>query len=69
MSDNKTPRKSDTSLEAAEGELHKQLTSDHPELLDEKGDCPPCVSLSHEMAGDPSAIPSELEAPAKKDKS
>jgi len=53
-------RKAHTSLEAAEAKLQQGLATEHPELVNENGECDACISMSHEMAADPSHVPEEL---------
>jgi len=48
------------SIDCAEKKLHTSVAQEHPEWVEENGDCPSCVSLEHEMA-DPQHIPEETQ--------
>ena len=48
-------------IDCAEETLHKSVAQVNPEWVAEDGECQSCVSMEHEMAANPEAIPSELE--------
>ena len=47
------------SHEAAELQVKDCMAQDHPEWVDQDGECQSCVSMSHELA-DPHCIPKDL---------
>ncbi len=47
------------SLDCAEKKVHSSVAKEHPEWVDDEGECPSCVSLEHELA-DPHNIPAEI---------
>ncbi|MGJ8655463.1 MAG: hypothetical protein ACSHX6_03355 [Akkermansiaceae bacterium] len=49
------------SLECAHEKLHKSISSASPELEDENGECPSCISIEHELAARPNEVPKDLE--------
>ena len=57
-------------LDCAEKTLHESVAQSHPEWVDPDGECQSCVSIEHELAAEPNAIPEEFleekEAPEDK---
>jgi len=49
-------------LDCAEKTLHESVAQNQPEWVEEDGECQSCVSLEHELAAEPNAIPKELDA-------
>ena len=43
-------RKAHASLAQVEGRLLAGMSRSHPELVEDDGSCPQCVSLEHELA-------------------
>lgn len=52
-------RKAHTNLEEATENLQSGLTNEHPDWVDQDGECSSCVSMTHELA-DPTHIPEEI---------
>lgn len=48
-------------IDCAEETLHKSVSQVNPEWVSEDGECQSCVSMEHEMAANPDAIPEELD--------
>ena len=49
------------SLDCAEHTLHESVAQNHPDWVNKDGECDACVSLEHEMAADPNAVPNDLD--------
>jgi len=48
------------SIDCAEKKLHTSISQEHPEWVDDNGECDSCVSLEHEMAADPTQVPKDV---------
>lgn len=57
----KQSEESSQGIDGAEKTLHQSVSQNHPEWINENGDCDACLSLEHELAAEPNSIPDDLD--------